>query len=352
MTLAGALVVGGLAHDGADARTGGPRLAEHSAPTTVEPSTTEPRPTATTTDPALRHELQQPPDAVLPALPAAGLGPGDTGDVVKAFQQRMADVHLDPGDVNGVYNEDTTYAVDTAQRLMRVDVNGRIGPAEAAFLAHFRYPDALHPDAEGDRTEVDVTHQVLTLYENFQVRLVTMMSSGSGVEYCYDSPKSAPTQHLCEIAGTPSGRFTYYEKVNGWQDGDLGTLYNPVYFNGGIAVHGADHVSLTRQSFGCINIPMHIADYFPTLVSIGDAVYVDGGDPAPILSDTPINAPTTTSAPSDETVTTDSPDATTTTTAPDTTTTTSEAPTTTTEAPTTTSEAPTTTTEVPPSTTG
>ena len=84
---------------------------------------------------------------------------------------------------------------------------------------------------------------------------------------------------MCAIANTPSGRFAYYYEVNGWQDGDLGTLYNPVYFVGGIAVHGADHVSLSRQSYGCINIPMHIADYFPSLVSLGDPVYVDGGSP-------------------------------------------------------------------------
>jgi L,D-transpeptidase catalytic domain len=239
------------------------------------------------------------------------------------------------------------------QRLMRVDVNDRIGPAEAAFLAHFRYPDPLHPDAEGNRTEVDVTHQVMTLYRDFQVRLVTMMSSGSGVQYCYDTPVVNPTHHLCEIAGTPSGRFTYYEKFAGVQQGDLGTLYNPVYFNGGIAVHGADHVSLTRQSYGCINIPMRIARYFPSLVSIGDVVYVDGGDPAPILSDTPIqSAPGTIAAPGVVVGPAPSTDDSTTTTAPGSTTTT-EPPTTTTEPPTTT-EAPTTTapptTSEPPST--
>jgi len=355
-TLAGALVIGGLAHQGANAQTASTQAAKHATPNTTAPSTTEPRPTATTTDPALRHQMKQPPDAVLPPLPAGGLGPGDTGDVVKAFQSRMADVHLDPGAINGVYSEATTYAVDTVQRLMRVDVNGRIGPPEAAFLAHFVYPDPLHPDAEGNRTEIDVTHQVMTLYQDFQVRLVTMISTGSGVEYCYDSPKVDPTHHLCEIAGTPSGRFTYYEKFAGVQDGDLGTLYNPVYFNGGIAVHGADHVSLTRQSFGCINIPMHIADYFPSLVSVGDAVYVDGGDDAPVLSDTPVQSAPGTIAPpgtvvgpdpsADSTTTTVAPD--TTTTAPADTTTTTTDTTTTTEAPTTTTESPTTTTGAPP----
>lgn len=273
------------------------------------------------------HGLDQPPAAVLPPLPPGGLGPGDTGDVVKAYQDRMAAVRLDPGARDGVYREATTYAVDTVQRLMHVEVTGRIGLDEAAFLAAFHYPEPLHPDGEPDRTEISVTDQLMTLYGNSQVRLITMISTGSGVDYCYDTPKVTPTRHVCAVANTPSGRFAYYEKIDGWQDGDLGTLYNPVYFDGGIAVHGADHVSLSPQSYGCINIPMHIADYFPSLVSLGDAVYVDGGAPAPTISDTPIASTTTTTPPTTTTVasgttTTVPPEPTTTTVAPEPTTTT------------------------------
>jgi hypothetical protein len=69
----------------------------------------------------------------------------------------------------------------------------------------------------------------------------------------------------------------------------LGALYNPFYFNKGIAVHGYQSVPPTPASHGCARIPMHIAEYFHTLVNQGDAVYVDGGQPAQILSSTPIN---------------------------------------------------------------
>jgi len=52
----------------------------------------------------------------------------------------------------------------------------------------------------------------------------------------------------------------------------LGKLYNPVYFVGGIAVHGAPSVPNRPASHGCVRIPMHIAEYFPTLVAKGDPV--------------------------------------------------------------------------------
>jgi hypothetical protein len=53
-------------------------------------------------------------------------------------------------------------------------------------------------------------------------------------------------------------------------------MWNPYYFNGGIAVHGLDSVPSYPASHGCARIPMHIADYFPDLVTKGESVYVVG----------------------------------------------------------------------------
>jgi lipoprotein-anchoring transpeptidase ErfK/SrfK len=47
-----------------------------------------------------------------------------------------------------------------------------------------------------------------------------------------------------------------------------------VYFNGGIAVHGAASVPDHPASHGCVRIPMSIAEYFPTLVNTGDPIEV------------------------------------------------------------------------------
>ena len=109
-------------------------------------------------------------------------------------------------------------------------------------------------------------------------------------EFCYITPKKAPTQRVCEVATTPNGRYTYYFFYDGWQDGDLGELYNPYYFFKGRAIHGYDSVPAEPASHGCSRIPMHIATYWHTLVHRGDAVYVDGGpyNEEQIISSEPI----------------------------------------------------------------
>lgn len=236
--------------------------------------------TTTTTIPA----LVQPANVVLPPLPGGSIGPGSSGDVVRAYQQRFVDLHFDPGPVDGNYGTGTVYAVQALQKIMGAPRSGRIGAAEQATMQTFNYPAPLQPTGEANRTEIDVARQILTLYEGYQVRLITTTSTGSGVSYCYNSPRVNPTRRICEKANTPSGRFVFKEYRNGWDKSPLGQLYNPFYFNGGIAVHGYPTVPTTPASHGCARIPMNVAEYFHTLVHVGDPVYVFGGTPAQILS--------------------------------------------------------------------
>ena len=263
--------------------------ARHVAKPSTTTASTAPT-TTTTTLPA----LVQPAAASLPSLPGT-LGPGSDPDVVRAYQQRLADLHFDPGPVDGNYGQATIYAVQTLEKMFDLPRNGRIGTPEALRLVAFQYPAPLQPAGEANRTEIDITKQVLTLYENYQVRLVTTTSTGSGQHYCYNTPRDNPTQHICEVATTPSGRFTYTRFVSGWDKSPLGQLYQPYYFNGGIAVHGYPEVPTSPASHGCARIPMHIAEYFHMLVHVGDPVYVFGGQPAQVLSSsriTPTPAPT------------------------------------------------------------
>jgi hypothetical protein len=50
-----------------------------------------------------------------------------------------------------------------------------------------------------------------------------------------------------------------------------------VYFNYGIAVHGALNVPLQPASHGCIRIPLSLSPSFQDLVSVGDQVFVFDG---------------------------------------------------------------------------
>jgi peptidoglycan hydrolase-like protein with peptidoglycan-binding domain len=275
---AGVAVGIGVAAGGAD--NGDTANAAPARPAAKVASTTSTAPpTTTTTLPALR----QPSPWTLPGF-TGSLGPGSDPAIVRAYQHRLTDLRFDPGPEDGNYGEATQYAVQTVQKLYGLPVTGRLGSREALALAAFQYPAPLQANGEPNRTEIDVTKQVLTLYANNQPRLVTTTSTGSGQHYCYSSPRVNPTRYICEVATTPSGRYTYTRWVKGWDKSPLGQLFQPYYFNGGIAVHGYPQVPTTAASHGCARIPMHIAQYYPLLVHVGDPVYVFGGQPAQILS--------------------------------------------------------------------
>ena len=257
------------------------------------PTTTTAAPTTTTTTlppppPPPPTDIIQPPWATLPPPPGGVVGPGSQGPEVQAYEQRMADLHFDPGPVDGIYDQKTVYAVHALQKLAGGTPTGGIADGEVFVLSFFQYRQPLSDPLEPNRTEIDITSQTMTLYETYQPKLLTTISSGSGENYCYNTPRDNPTSHVCEDANTPSGRFVFNEFRSGWDRSPLGELYNPYYFNKGIAVHGFASVPTTPASHGCVRIPMHIAEYFHDLVHRGDVVHVFGGAPAHITSVTPL----------------------------------------------------------------
>jgi peptidoglycan hydrolase-like protein with peptidoglycan-binding domain len=274
------LVVGGVMVAGAvlrDDDSSTASTADQTTSTSAEPTTTTTTLPPTTTTTTLPRTIVQPVAQSLPELPVGGIGNGSIGPLVGAYQQRLHDLKLDPGPVDGTYGQEMTYAVEAIQKMAGLPTTGRIDYAERVTLENFQYNAPIHPDAEPNRTEIDIARQVITLYQNYQPLLITTTSTASGETFCYVTPKKAPTQRVCEVATTPNGRFAYYYFYDGWQDGDLGSLYNPYYFFKGRAIHGYDSVPTHPASHGCSRIPMHIATYWHTLVHDGEPVYVDGG---------------------------------------------------------------------------
>ena len=66
-------------------------------------------------------------------------------------------------------------------------------------------------------------------------------------------------------------------RKSGLRESQLGTMWNPVYFNYGIAIHGAMQVPKYPASHGCIRIPIFISEYFPAMVQYSDRVFVFDG---------------------------------------------------------------------------
>jgi peptidoglycan hydrolase-like protein with peptidoglycan-binding domain len=235
------------------------------APTSSRPkrTTTTVARTTTTTIPAVK----QPPDQVLPS-PGSGIGEGSSGANVLIYEVRLKALHFDPGKIDGYFDQDMQYAVTTVQKYFGLPRTGVITTAVDFVLTHFRYSPA-EPNSEPDRVEIDLDRQVLTLYHGWQPELLTTTSTGSGEHFCGGVDG-------CQYAITQTGHFHFYDLIRGWQKGKLGTMWNPYYFNGSDAVHGLLSVPAYPASHGCARIPMHIADYFYTLVHQGESVFVVG----------------------------------------------------------------------------
>lgn len=239
---------------------------------TTNPPTTHTRPTTTTTAKPTTTTttippVTQPKNAVLPD-PGNGIREGDRGPDVFVYEARMKELHFDPGTVDDHFDQDTWYAVVTVQKYFGLPRTGVIDGATDMVLSHFHYTPA-EPRSEPDRVEIDLDKQVLTLYKDWQPELLTTTSTGSGEHFCGGVDG-------CQYAITPTGHYHFYSLYKGWQKGKLGTMYNPYYFNGSIAVHGLDSVPTYPASHGCARIPIHIADYFYTLVHDGLSVFVVG----------------------------------------------------------------------------
>jgi hypothetical protein len=103
---------------------------------------------------------------------------------------------------------------------------------------------------------------------------------------------------------TPGGTYGFYRFAKGWETGPLGSLYNPVYFNDGIAIHGAKSVPATPASHGCVRIPMAAAEWFPSQVYTGMPVHVVGVEGQPPNPGAMTSTTSTTPAPAAPSATT------------------------------------------------
>jgi peptidoglycan hydrolase-like protein with peptidoglycan-binding domain len=202
------------------------------------------------------------------AAAAGALQPGMSGSAVKALQRRLAALKYYPGAIDGRFGASTLEAVWAFYEVQGLPAHDYVSPAMTWALAHPRAPGALVPGGGADRIEINLSREVLVLYHNNQVELISHVSTGGHYYYC--------TTGGCAYAVTPTGNFSTVVFMPGWVTVPLGEMYNPVFFIGtAFAIHGDTDVPLEPVSHGCVRIPMDIAAFFHTLVSIpGEAVYI------------------------------------------------------------------------------
>jgi hypothetical protein len=223
------------------------------------------------------------------------LGYGSAGDDVTRLQRRLTTLKFNPGPIDGQFGSLTQAAVWAYEKLVlgvpRDEASGQVTPAMWEDLQDPVRVRARRPDA-GRHTEIYLPEQVIVAFNGNRPLFISHMSSGDGEEWVEEvtiSPGEYGNEEGTEpltrleqgLSLTPGGVFEYHRMVVGRRESALGGMLNPVYFNWGIAVHGAFEVPLHPASHGCIRIPNAISEKFQKLVAKGEAVYVWDGENEP-----------------------------------------------------------------------
>jgi lipoprotein-anchoring transpeptidase ErfK/SrfK len=207
--------------------------------------------------------------------PGKELRVGSRGADVLALEEKLAELKYDTGKVDGRFDWSTWQGVVGFQKYEGLKRTGKVNNQLRLQIQNASLPKGKIVGGPATRLEVDKTKQLTFMYVNNQLYRVLSVSTGSGKKYCDWS--SRDQRQVCGTAVTPNGRFKIQRRISGWRISALGRLYNPLYFNGGIAFHGAPSVPAYPASHGCVRLPMPVAEWFPDKVKNGTAVYVYGG---------------------------------------------------------------------------
>jgi hypothetical protein len=227
---------------------------------------------------------------------------GMVNDDVAVVQQRLNDLAFAPGPVDRWFGDATLRAVWAFDKLvMGTAREAMTGLVTEEFWERLHEPVSIRPrrstNGQANHTEIYLPEQVVIVFHRDDPVLVSHMSSGEldadgePAEWCgltridideRGHPLDEPIMRdVCGRSKTPGGVFAYDRRVEGVRNGALGTMWDPVYFNFGIAVHGFPDVPDRPASRGCVRIPMHISEHFFQLVSIGDRALVWDGRTEP-----------------------------------------------------------------------
>jgi lipoprotein-anchoring transpeptidase ErfK/SrfK len=149
--------------------------------------------------------------------------------------------------------------LDAVYAFQKVHGLPRTGVVDARFWRALSNPRVPAPRFERPATHIEVSKglQVLYVVRASRVALIVPIST-AGVSGTF----------------TPVGRFAVYRKVGGFDPSPLGTLYDPLYFTGGYAIHGNPSVPPYPASHGCVRVPMWVAPLLYRTIPYGEAVYV------------------------------------------------------------------------------
>jgi hypothetical protein len=261
--------------------TDGPAAVDITADTLVGETTTTATPTTTIAKVPLGRTIAR----------------GDKGDDVKMVQERLNALKFDVGAADGIFGDNTRAAVWAYQDLLwdprsspKRTADGKVTPELWDRMQDPFLLQDWRPNGGTRHVLISLPLQVMVVWNAGQVEVITHISSGSGKEWC-EEPKNVPAwpgattttnpagrlQKICGKSITPGGVFRIYMKRAGKAEIPLGTVFDPLYFNKGIAIHGFDEVPFSPASHGCVRVPRHIGTRLFNVLKKDDRVFVFDG---------------------------------------------------------------------------
>ena len=226
--------------------------------TTLPPTTTAAPTTTTTTLPPLPPSPAiEPIEAMAVPLSATG---SNSGDEAARAQQRLLDLGFWLEAADGQYGLTTRQAVMAFQKYVGLNASGSLDGETAAYLSNMTEQAYGRADA-GTMVEIDKARQLLFMIVDGRTQWVFNTSTGSEVSYVEVNQKD-PTVVERGDSITPAGLHRVNrERPQGWWEGDLGRIYRPKYFVGGVAVHGSSSVPNYPASHGCVRVTPQAMDF-------------------------------------------------------------------------------------------
>jgi peptidoglycan hydrolase-like protein with peptidoglycan-binding domain len=251
-------------------------------PVTEAPTTTA-APTTTTTPPPPVTTLPPGPRNIEPIapldVPLSAVGSSSGGETAR-IQQRLVDLNFWTGAVDGSYGLTTKQAVMAFQKYNGLNTSGSVDGDTAAAMSAATEQARATADA-GTMVEIDKSKQLLFFIVDGRTQWIFNTSTANGQPY-EEEDQNTPGEIQKGVAITPNGLHKVNrERPVGWWEGDLGRIYRPKYFVGGVAVHGSNNVPNYPASHGCVRVTTQAMDYIweTGMMPMGIPVWVHGTSP-------------------------------------------------------------------------
>lgn len=235
-------------------------------------------------DPIAEGALPDLPTSEVPTLdrPLESVGTSN-GIETTRVQLRLIEIGFWLDGYDGRYSHTTRQAVMAFQKYSGIEATGVVDQETAFALTVISSRAIGQSNVPGVLVEVDKDRQLLFLMVDGHLEWAVNASTGSG-QYYLERNQKEPNRWEKGRSLTPSGFFRVdRERPHGWWSGDMGEIYRPKYFIGGVAIHGSKVIPNYPASHGCVRVSTSAMDMIwdSGLVPRKTVIWVYGDDVDP-----------------------------------------------------------------------